>query len=396
MSSSKESAIKVIYQFPTLFKKTSNGAAIQFWQMEVSEIIEDGETMPVGELKTIYGQYGTSSPQETRDLISEGKNPGKKNGTTPVEQALKEAKAQWTKKKKKGYVESVASAEAEELDSLIEGGMEPMLAHKFSEQGHKIVYPCYAQPKLDGIRCVAIVKNGKCTLWTRTRKPILSCPHIINAIEHLGPKNMVLDGELYTHEHKNNFEAIVSAVRKEYPSELSEKIEYHIYDIAGEVSSIGFHGRKSIVEGLNLTLPLVAVETKRLMSEDAVLPYFEEKRKEGYEGIMLRNEASEYVNKRSYDLQKVKEFDDAEFEIVGIEEGRGKFSNLVSGFVCLMPNGKDTFSATANGSLDFLADCFKRHEIWKGRTLVVQYQGFTKYGKPRFARGIRFRDSEDF
>ena len=164
MSLSKESVVKVLYQFPTLFKKTSTGA-VQFWQMEVSEILADGETRPVGELKTIYGQYGTSSPQETRDLISEGKNPGKKNETTPVEQALKEAEAQWTKKKKKGYVESIENAQNGFIDEeVIKGGENPMLAETYAKQGHKIVFPCFAQPKLDGIRCVAIVKNGQCTL----------------------------------------------------------------------------------------------------------------------------------------------------------------------------------------------------------------------------------------
>ena len=63
----RQSVIKV---FPTLYKKTSTGA-IQFWKMEVSEVYTDITATPVGELRTIYGQDGTASPQETRDIISE-------------------------------------------------------------------------------------------------------------------------------------------------------------------------------------------------------------------------------------------------------------------------------------------------------------------------------------
>ena len=102
-----------------------------------------------------------------------------------------------------------------------------------------------------------------------------------------------------------------------------------------------------------------------------------------------------YVGKRSFDLLKMKEFDDAEFRIVGIEEGRGKLTGHISGFVCVTNDGK-TFTATLNGELSFLKQCFDDPTIWTGKSLVVQYQGLTKYGIPRFPRAVRFRDSEDF
>src|SRR5271156_1091146 len=163
---------------PILYKKTSTGA-IQFWSIAVSG----------NEIVTTYGQLDTDSPQVTTDVIKEGKNAGQSNETSAAQQAEREAKAKWTKQLKKGYVKTQAEAEDGTTDAIIEGGILPMLAHKYSVNGvltkdaKKIKFPALGQPKMDGIRCIATKKNGVCTLWARTRKPIKSVPHIIAAIE---------------------------------------------------------------------------------------------------------------------------------------------------------------------------------------------------------------------
>ena len=117
--------------------KTNTGA-IQFWKIEVLTGHPQG-----AQIYTEFGQLGTDKPQSTTDLITKGKNIGKKNETNPLQQAQLEAKSKWDKQKKKGVVETVEAAQNEEVDSLIEGGIVPMLAHKFSEQAHKIVYPAF-------------------------------------------------------------------------------------------------------------------------------------------------------------------------------------------------------------------------------------------------------------
>ena len=394
-----------VLSLPTLYKKTSTGA-IQFWTVSVeSEPAESLDASVPGVIKTVYGQVGTDSPQETTEVIREGKNIGRANETTAVKQAIAKAEASWTGKKKRGYVEAMAAAEEGHVDNaVIVGGVEPMLAHKYRDYAHKIVYPVYAQPKLDGIRCVALVKDGVCTLWTRTRKPIVSCPHIVAAVERLGFQNMILDGELYNHTHKHDFEAIVSGVRKEYASKASEVIQYHIYDTMGDGTQnaldLPFAERTRQITALFSSTgpfngPLVKVETRLLEDEDAVLLFFEEMLALGYEGLILRNSAGPYLNRRSYDLQKMKSFDDDEFEIVGIEEGKGKLAGHIGKFICLAANGKE-FKPMPRGTHDFLRRCFEDPSLWKGKTLVVKYQGLTKYGIPRVAKGIRFRDSEDF
>src|SRR5574343_168256 len=142
---------------PTLYKKTSTGAT-QMWSIGV-----DGNNIIVN-----FGQVD-GKIQRTEEVISAGKNIGRSNETTPAEQALLEATAKWEGKIKKGYVEDVSRAEAGEKD--IDGGYDCMLAHKFADHGHKIKYPGYTQPKLNGHRCLAVIENGVATLWSRTRKP---------------------------------------------------------------------------------------------------------------------------------------------------------------------------------------------------------------------------------
>lgn len=128
-----------------LYKKTSTGA-IQEW--EVSTDIVDNIPTIITRFGQVDGKIQTSTEQ-----VLEGKNIGRANATTAMEQAEAQAKSRWEKQLKKGYVKTIEDAQAGVVDDIIEGGVAPMLAHKFSEQGHKIKYPALAQPKLDG--CVS-------------------------------------------------------------------------------------------------------------------------------------------------------------------------------------------------------------------------------------------------
>lgn len=382
-------------EFPTLYKKTNTGA-LQYWLIRVYETTSErpvGTMSGVGLIKIEYGQIGTNSPQKTEDLILHGKNVGKKNETTPLQQAEAEAYAKWEKQKKKGYVESLDDAKGGKLDALIEGGIVPMLAHKFSEQAHKVKYPAYAQPKLDGIRCIAILKDSKCTLWSRTRKPITSVPHIVAEIEANFSEDIVLDGELYNQEFKKNFEHIVHLVRQEEPDAAHTDVQYHIYDM---VNADPFFKRNAAIENVFASKDFKYLKRviTYIMLEGEHKDFFDRFVKEGYEGAMVRNTSSLYVNKRSYDLQKVKEFDDAEFEIIGIDEGRGKLAGHVGAFVCKMADGKE-FMAKMSGDTGKLKEYFQDSKLWEGKKLTVQYQGLTgKEGVPRFPVGISIRDYE--
>jgi DNA ligase-1 len=372
--------------FPSLYKLTATGA-LQVW-----EIRTEGNV-----IVTSWGQVD-GARQGARDTIKAGKNVGRTNETTPVEQAQAEAQSQWEKKTKRGYTPTPDKAMAGEVEDVIEGGIVPMLAHRFDEQGHKIKFPAFAQGKLDGHRCIAIVKDGKATLWSRTRKPITSVPHIVAQIEALVSKNcvenIVLDGELYSHNYKDRFEELTSFIRQETPKAGHEVVEYHIYDLANEHPQD--HRCFELQNLFRMVGPKFApalrvVETVAVETEDEMMEAFERFLAQGYEGLMVRNAAGMYVNKRSADLQKVKEFQDSEFEVVGIEEGRGKLAGHAI-FVCKTATG-EKFNVKLKGETSELKKYFDDPSLAIGRKLTVKYQGITnKTGVPRFPVGERFRE----
>lgn len=363
-------------EFKTLYKKTTTGAGQQ-WTISVNRNV----------ITTEFGKVGGKLIIST-ETIHEGKNTGKKNSTTKEEQALLEAKSSYEGKLKKGYVESLDGAMDGEINEIIEGGMFPMLAHKYSEQGHKIIFPALAQPKLDGHCCIAIKVDGKWGLWSRTRKKITGVPHIIEALSKTNI-DYILHGELYNHDYKSKFEELTHFIRQETPEPGHEIVQFHIYDVADP----GLHQSKriEILESMNLEDPLRFVETIEVEDEDSLMAAFDLFLKEGYEGAMVRNRLGMYVNKRSYDLLKVKEFDDSEFKVVDVEEGKGIMEGKAI-FVCETPEGI-RFNTKMTGSLSDLEKYVKSPEIVLGKMVTVKYQGFTTKNRvPRFPICLRIRE----
>jgi DNA ligase-1 len=372
-------------ELPTLYKKTSTGA-IQFWTIGFAH------HGTFGRIETTYGQFGTDNPQYTEDVIENGKNSGRSNETTPFEQAQAEAQARWTKQLKKGYVESLKAAQAGEVDEIIEGGIVPMLAQSYKKHAHKIIYPAYLQRKYDGHRMICVVKDGVASLWSRTRKQIFSLPHIIAEVEKAYPQgNFVLDGEGYNDKFSNNFEHITHLIRQENPAENHTDVEYHVYDMP----NVGTFAQRFEMLGNLVKLGdfryIKLAPTERVDREEEALDKFVEYLNEGYEGAMIRNARGLYVNKRSYDLQKIKEMDDSEYPIADVKEGRGKLAGHAI-FVCKLDTTGVTFDVKMKGETSKLKEFWENHSLWKNKLLTVQHQGFTSYGMPRFPVGLRLRE----
>lgn len=360
----------------TLYKKTSTGAQ-QFWEIKV-----EGST-----IITRWGQVD-GKIQETRDLVKEGKNAGRANATTPEEQACSEAASRWEHKLKKGYVKTETMAMAGMTDAIITGGIFPMLADKFIDQGDKLRYPCYDQPKFDGHRCIAVIdKSGKAKLWTRSRKPITSMGHIIKELERMKLSDVTLDGELYNHDYKDRFEELTSFIRDSSTKPGAHVVEYHVYDVVSPESQ---ELRIKFLDDLSMASPVMRVMTLKADSEDELMAHFALFMSMGYEGAMARNAAGLYVNKRSKDLLKIKQFMDEEFKVIGVEEGRGKLAGHGI-FVC-QTEGGETFKAKMMGDTADLKQYWDTPKLAVGRYLTVKFQGYTKKNNvPRFPVAMRFR-----
>lgn len=385
-------------EFPTLYRKTSSGK-LQYWSIKVVRQPQRGFII------TEYGRVGTHSPQVTQDIIKKGKNIGRSNQTTPYVQACHEAQSKWESQKKRGYVESERDAKKGKTDAIIKGGILPMLAANFDSQGHKIKYPCAAQPKYDGHRCIAIVDNGKVTLWSRTRKEYFSVPHIKRALEQrLKGISVIFDGELYIHDlspkvwkkagFEGRFEFIGHLVRQKTPHADHKLVEFHIFDIVSSKSQLKRLAQLNLLEQtfknsdaiwIAKSLPVKSKKDIKRLHKFFVKLH-------GYEGFMLRNLDAPYKSSstRSYDLQKVKMMQDAEYKVVGIHEGRGKLKGHVGAFICEAPNGK-RFKAKMKGHQSFLKKCFENKKLWHSKMLTVQFQELTgKNGVPRFPVALRF------
>jgi len=375
----------------TLYKRATTGAT-QEWTIDV---IAGDDPFGPATIVTRYGQVG-GALQTTEDVVTEGKNVGRANETTPWEQARAEARAKWEKKLKNGgYARTQEEAEAGQQDSeFVAGGVKPMLAHDYSKRGHDIRFPALVQPKLDGHRCIAVVAPSGTTLWSRNQKPITSMTHVQAALDAQfagyfaeGGAPVVLDGELYRHDE--SFQKLSGMIRKATPQPGSDAIQYWIYDTASDRPQ---HERVAIVGALATDGPIVVVPTEEAADNEEMVAIFGAYLAQNYEGLMVRNRDAKYKNARSADLQKVKVFDDAEYEVMGVETGRGKMAGLAI-FRCYVDETKtETFTVKMKGSLDSLRQYVEDPSLAIGRQLTVQYQGVSDDGVPRFPVGLRFRE----
>ena len=350
----------------TIYKKTKTGAT-QEWTIEVSD----------NKYRTHSGQCGGQITTNAWTVVY-GKNEGKANGTTDNEQALKEAIAKRTKKLESGYFEDITNIDTKQY-------FEPMLAAKWEDYKDKIQYPIYSQPKLDGIRCI-VTKDG---MFSRNGKPIISAPHIGKSLNFLfeSNPNLILDGELYADKFANDFNKIVSLVKRTKPTaddlkESAKNIEYHIYDIPSVSET--FDGRLEALNELFQYFPkcVKLVETQTANNELEVMELYGEYVDKGFEGQMLRLD-SKYENKRSKSLLKHKSFIDEEFTIKDICEGEGNRTGTAGYMVFETADGKP-FKSNVKGTWEETAEMLKSKKELIGKQATIKYFNLTPDGIPRF------------
>jgi len=361
----------------TLYKQNNTGK-IQQWSVSAND----------NTVTTVFGQF-QGKLQTTSEVVT-GKNIGKVNETTDNEQALLKAQQLYDAKLKKGYTPDLelARSTTNTLDAV-----NPMLAFPIEKKEKYVTFPAYVQPKLDGMRCIAVVENGTCTLYTRTQKVISTLPHINEEIENVaeqcGHPNIILDGELYNHALKEDFNRLMSLIKRDEPHEDCKEIEYHMYDV---VSSANYSERTEPLQDFHMEKHLMAVGWVEISSRELIETTFQDFLNAGYEGAMYRNPNMGYEHKRSTSLLKVKVMDDAEFTIVDVNEGKGKLAGHAGAFVCVT-NGNE-FKAKLKGKTEDLKEYLVNKDKYIGKQLTVQFQGLTPDDIPRFPVGLRIREEE--
>jgi len=385
-----------MYKFATLYGSEKNGKTKQW-----SATIYEKEDIAIAEIE--FGQVGGKLQKTTREY-TEGKNIGKKNETTPYQQCLNETRKRWEdKKEKESYTEDLPKDLPKESNNPSEDEKEekyfPMLAHTYDPSSTKkkkndIIFPCYVQPKLDGLRCIIYMSTsgGVIVCQSRTGSYFETMDHIVKEITPYfkESKNIVFDGELYTTEMP--FEELAGLIKKkkitENDRERLKHVKYHIYDM---INDDPYSKRyKWIHENIREKRYLSSVPTF-LTDKKEFKKYFSEFVEDGYEGIMLRNVDSLYrCNYRSHDLQKYKEFMESEYEIVGAKEGDGRDKGTVI-WVCKNEEEKE-FSVRPRGTIEMRKEWFENSHEYIGSMLTVIYQELSELGIPRFPVGKSIRD----
>ena len=266
----------------------------------------------------------------------------------------------------------------------------PMLAYPVSDKPIDYSKPVFIQPKLDGVRCLIQYDNSKVTAYSRTGKEWKNIDHIL---ENLAPwfennKTTVLDGELYNHDLRDDFETIISLVRRQKPDDIDmlesrDMVQFHCYDIIHPDNNV-FQDRSSFIKNcLPESYCVKHVSTHLIFREDDAKVYHNRNLNKGYEGSIVRTNDI-YQNKRSHSLRKFKDFHDAEAQIIGYETGAGKREGTLGKFIMQDDNGIQFGCPPGKGfTYKDMADMLNNINDYIGETATFTYFERTKAGSYR-------------
>ena len=249
--------------------------------------------------------------------------------------------------------------------------IKPMLAHKFDKSRVDWSHPVYIQPKLDGVRCLIKrvsdfpdqeqLASFSVKAYSRTGKEFKNIKHILDSLKpfFFHQPDVILDGELYNHDLKDDFEKIISLVRKQKPTDddiLDAKnlTQFHCYDYFDGVQYDSYKTRmNNLVTSDIYNYCVKYVQAKPVDSYHYARILHKEYLEAGYEGSIIRLDGL-YKHGRSYDLMKFKDFSDTEATIIGYETGKGKRTGTIGKFLMQDDDG-NKFGCPIGKGYDFAA-----------------------------------------
>lgn len=377
---------------------------------------------------TTSSGYVGGAITETLPTFVEQKNIGKANETSLEQQVLNEVASKVQYQIDHGYSYDIPTEEKR---------FEVSLADKYPDRQErgKLDFPYIVEPKLDGCRAWMKLVDGQIVMKSRSHKEIVSCPHIkenefVKKFFETYP-DAILDGELYNHDLKNDFNKIVSLVKKTKPKpedleESAKLVQYHCFDsyypsepqllyterktrllnILQQNNWVGHH-----FDDVNKdSFYLVGVgwvhhfiggwkleSSYEVDNETLVEHYIKSAVNRGYEGIMLKKDVP-YFFGRSFNMLKYKKFKDAEYRIVDFEEGKGNLKGIAAAVICETDNGEQ-FKAGVTGTQDYARNLYENRNEYVGKLATIKYQELTpikdgKGGVPRFGKMMTVRDYE--
>jgi len=258
----------------------------------------------------------------------------------------------------------------------------------------------FVQPKLDGVRCY-INQHGA---FSRNHKPFHNVKHILTELKPFFNDNphITLDGELYNHRFRDNFNKIISLVRKQKPTqadkfEAASSLQFHCYDLfSSKYPQATFSQRTLNIEVYREEYKwrsIKTVDTKVVFNNDEVQKFHKQNKANKYEGSMLRNN-NPYDQRRSSNLQKVKDWSDTEITITGYIEGKGKFERGLGKFIGLDSDNRVVEVPWPTLTIEQRRKVWSQRTRYIGQALTFEYFERTPAGAYRFPRAKAFRNYE--
>jgi len=371
-------------KLPTLYKLAKTGKTLQ-WSIQTQG-------------STYFATHGQVDGKLQVDAATKAhpKNVGKANETGAKQQAQLEAKRIWNEKQKyHGYVDEILAIHNAAANPEY---FEPTLAVERKASTAKFLpEEVFISPKLDGLRCV-ITKDGA---FTRRGKAYVSTKFIEEALKPFFEKypNVLLDGELYNHSLKDDFNKITSLARKTKASSIKEKdweairdiLQLHVFDCKDfDQPDADFSQRQALIrQATELEMQFIVIVPQSTIpnNDETVKKFHDDYTDLGYEGAMVRDGSEPYHCGRVKTLQKVKIFTTEEFEVVDFTPGKGKMAEIAARVVVRMANG-ETSDAGLNYKHAECAEFLLNKAKYIGKPATIKYFNLTPDGKLRFGKMI--------
>ena len=385
-------------QLPILYAKGSKSKSVLQWRAWSTGC-------------TVFFEYGdVGGKLQTSNYDAEATNVGRANQRDPVAQAAFEVRAAWDKKiKSDGYYPDIETARNAQV-------ILPMLAHRYDKQGKKITWGRVSlQYKFNGLRTLVVCNEpGEVQLISRGNER-WELPHIAAACAAVMSPGDMLDGEIFI--PNVSLQQIASLAKRYRPESLA--LQLFLYDMPQKAGKLAEWKQRadnlrdlfeekiakasvSLVTGfvgktlcLAKTVDVKNIEEAKAFEREAISI--------GMEGVILRNWGGEYrFNYRSYDVQKWKNFRDAEFKCIDaksrvyVNSGTGEKTTIVDVFVCRNNLNDKTFEVVPRGDTATKAEYWTNRAKYIGERITVRFLELSDDQIPQGNPvGLGFRLDED-
>lgn len=301
--------------------------------------------------------------------------------------------------------------DAKTINSVIPGlipTFNVMLAEKYFDKPERVEGKRFAlTTKIDGGRIIALKENGSVSFYTRAGQRYEGLVDLEKDMTELLPDGICLDGEITLLNNKGipSKEAYKQSMKITRKDGEKHGVKMLVFDFMSaeqfrnQYCPSDWSARRTTVEAIfgcakqPLTyfelLPVLYCGTDTTM----ITKFLDEAIADDQEGVMINICDAPYEFKRTTSLLKVKKMQTMDLQIVGFEEGSGKYANTLGAILVRYKNGNVV--KVGSGFTDWL-----RSEVWNNRSkyldVICEIQYFEETTNQDGGESLRFPIFKDF